>query len=153
MTASAAKTSLADPRAWSAFLMPALGIGAYAIQQYLGAKMMEEQRALTKVTKELEEVREGRDAAIATAAQVFKLIEHFTAVEKFLREKLKAAEDALKKEREESMEVHHKNFEARQNLERANEDWKRKHQGLEELCAQLEAKLKEKKTKKTWIER
>ena len=128
------------------------GLGVYYFTKYFGVKQMQMQEVL----KELEETRAARDAAVATAGQAMVLVASLTALEKILRGKLKAAEDALKKEREDSMEAHDKNFRARQNLEKANEenlekaneDWKRKHADLEARCAELEAKLKEKKRSK-----
>ncbi|HYX21039.1 MAG TPA: hypothetical protein VFA98_09375, partial [Thermoanaerobaculia bacterium] len=71
-----------------------------------------------------------------------------------LRGKLEAVEATLKKEREERAESAARDFEARQNLEKANEDWKRKHADAAAQCVQLESvvkalevKLKEKKAK------
>jgi hypothetical protein len=103
-------------------------------------KHVSEAKHMEEMLKELEATRAGRDAAVGATEQAFKLVENLIAVEKLLRGKLKVAEDALKKEREDGMEKFHKDFEARQNLEKANEHWKSKHGELESKCAQLEAK-------------
>jgi hypothetical protein len=115
------------------------GAGYYFIHKYLGAKTMKE------TYQELEETRAARDAAVATASQTFKLVESLGAIEKLLRGKLKNVEDALKKERDGSMEKFHKDFEARQNLEKANEDWKHKHADLEARLGAIDEVLVENK--------
>jgi len=135
VTAAIAKTSaLTDPRlTWASLFLPGLSLGLYYIMnKYGGMKKMEE------MLKEMEEVRACRDEAIDTAAQAFKLVERLMASEKLLREKLRAAESALKKERDENMEKFHKDFDARQNLEKANEDWKHKNADLEVRVQTLE---------------
>jgi len=141
MSAAVTKTPTVPVPAWatwSSLLYPVLGaLGYWIMHKHGGMKLMEE------MVKEMEETRETRDAAVSTAAQAFKLVEHFMAAETLLREKLKAAEVALKKEREDSMEKFHKDFDARQNLEKANEDWKRKHADLEVRCARLEATVQQ----------
>ncbi len=113
---TATKDALARPAppwpAWSTlWLTGALGIGYWFMHKYSGIKKEME------MLKEMEEARAARDAAVRAAAETFKLVEALMAGEKQLRERLKAAEDGLKKEREEGMEKHHKDFDERQKLE------------------------------------
>lgn len=146
---------------WPMWTAIAGGIGLY----YFMSKYAGGVKKMQEMFKELEETRSARDAAIATAGQAMVLVASLSAIEKLLREKLKSTEEALKKEREASAEMqqmHHKNSGIMQNkraaideinlrkaeilqLEKANEDWKRRHANLEARYAELEAKLKEKK--------
>src|SRR5271154_38303 len=113
MTAAISKTpesTVPQWSAWSSLLMP----GIYAIGSYW---LMHKYKGMEAMMKEIEEIRACRDAALATAAQAFKLVECLVAGEKLLREKLATAEAALKKERDESMEKFGADFKERQKLE------------------------------------
>ncbi len=124
---------------WASGLLPMLMLGGYWFYDFA-------KRNMEKNMKDLEEALAGRDVAIdaaIAATQVVKLVELLFKSETALRERLKTAETALQKEREESMQRAREHGEKREQLEKTTDLHKRRTITLESENEQLKKRIKD----------